>query len=172
MKTPTEKLEYINEWQKNNREKVLRYKKKWNDRNKERKNVWARRAYSKNPKKFINKVARWRKKNPEKVRAGQKARFARMRASGKIKASTVYQLKQEQPFCVYCGRPSEHLDHIIPICKGGTNEKSNLQMLCARCNCKKATKERRPDSQRVNRTIQLRLIGEPNIELVQKKVFL
>jgi hypothetical protein len=33
-----------------------------------------------------------------------------------------------------------HLDHKMPLVKGGTNEIGNLQWLCKPCNLKKATK--------------------------------
>lgn len=44
--------------------------------------------------------------------------------------------------CRYCGRqPSDvilHLDHIIPVSKGGTNDPENLVTSCADCNLGKA----------------------------------
>jgi 5-methylcytosine-specific restriction endonuclease McrA len=37
--------------------------------------------------------------------------------------------------CLKCGRKNKFtIDHIVPISKGGNNEKSNLQILCERCN--------------------------------------
>ena len=43
--------------------------------------------------------------------------------------------------CNYCG-VTENLqyDHIIPVMKGGKNELSNIQVLCAKCNMKKSDK--------------------------------
>lgn len=49
--------------------------------------------------------------------------------------------------CAYCDGPlrfegdSWHIDHIKPLCKGGTNELDNLTLSCARCNLKKSGKE-------------------------------
>lgn len=33
-----------------------------------------------------------------------------------------------------------HVDHIVPLARGGTDERSNLQALCARCNKSKRDK--------------------------------
>lgn len=46
--------------------------------------------------------------------------------------------------CVECGSTDILcMDHITPLSAGGTNEQSNLQLLCPPCNRKKATIERR-----------------------------
>ena len=44
-----------------------------------------------------------------------------------------------------CGKymPDEvglHIDHIIPVAKGGKTVPSNLQVLCSKCNGNKGTK--------------------------------
>ena len=42
--------------------------------------------------------------------------------------------------CVKCGQDDKtlfHIDHIIPVIKGGGNEDENLQVLCVACNCSK-----------------------------------
>lgn len=47
------------------------------------------------------------------------------------------------PFCAVCGKPAEHLDHIIPH-KGDYNlfwDRSNWQSLCASCHSKKTIRE-------------------------------
>lgn len=41
----------------------------------------------------------------------------------------------ENPYCANCGRLLDypqgfHLDHITPLAAGGTNDRSNLQLLC------------------------------------------
>lgn len=44
--------------------------------------------------------------------------------------------------CRYCGNQSDtvtlHIDHIIPVCQGGTNDEANLVTSCIDCNLGKA----------------------------------
>ncbi len=43
--------------------------------------------------------------------------------------------------CKFCGsKDSLEIDHIIPLSRGGTNELSNLQILCRTCNRKKGAR--------------------------------
>lgn len=42
--------------------------------------------------------------------------------------------------CAYCPGPFEHVDHVIPLSKGGTAWPSNLVPACASCNCSKGAK--------------------------------
>lgn len=39
--------------------------------------------------------------------------------------------------CVYCGEWAEHIDHVVPVCQGGTDAPDNLVASCASCNMKK-----------------------------------
>jgi len=64
------------------------------------------------------------------------------RISGRILQRIRNRIMQDQPLCVNCEQnglvaAGEELDHILPIYKGGTNEDSNLQMLCIECHRKK-----------------------------------
>ena len=43
--------------------------------------------------------------------------------------------------CIYCGKPSESLDHLHPISKGGTSATSNCVPCCLSCNGKKSDSE-------------------------------
>lgn len=36
--------------------------------------------------------------------------------------------------CVYCGGPSETVDHVIPLARGGWEHESNLVPACRPCN--------------------------------------
>jgi len=48
-------------------------------------------------------------------------------------------LERDNHACVNCGRTTNlHIDHIIPISRGGQNILSNMQTLCETCNYIKA----------------------------------
>jgi hypothetical protein len=48
---------------------------------------------------------------------------------------------RDQARCVKCGATVElHFDHIIPLAKGGSDEASNIQLLCRRCNQSKGAR--------------------------------
>ena len=61
------------------------------------------------------------------------------RAISKKKLISVMQ--KSNSVCCACGCKDDlHVDHIVPLSRGGTNELDNLQMLCSSCNLSKGTK--------------------------------
>jgi 5-methylcytosine-specific restriction endonuclease McrA len=40
--------------------------------------------------------------------------------------------------CCYCDAPAEHLDHVVPLSRGGRDVLSNVVPACAACNLAKA----------------------------------
>lgn len=42
--------------------------------------------------------------------------------------------------CAYCGGLFEHIDHVIPVARGGTGWPANLRPACAACNLSKHAK--------------------------------
>lgn len=42
--------------------------------------------------------------------------------------------------CAYCRGPYEHLDHVVPISRGGSNWAANIRPACSRCNLSKGAK--------------------------------
>jgi 5-methylcytosine-specific restriction endonuclease McrA len=81
-------------------------------------------------------------RNPERFKQNRRNREARLRGpAGKHTAADVAALCKRQKYrCAHCRvsvRRYFHVDHIIPIAKGGTNWPTNLQILCERCNSQK-----------------------------------
>jgi len=79
-------------------------------------------------------------------RAVDRANRARRRArqGGQYLTAAMIQEVQDAAngVCLYCGEHFEegHIDHIIPVSKGGTNDRENLVYCCAYCNMSKGDK--------------------------------
>jgi 5-methylcytosine-specific restriction endonuclease McrA len=41
--------------------------------------------------------------------------------------------------CAYCGKPVQHIDHIVPRVESGPDDWTNLTGACASCNSRKST---------------------------------
>jgi hypothetical protein len=61
-------------------------------------------------------------------------------------------LRRDKFTCQYCGARAPdtalHIEHIIPVVKGGDNEPENLCAACVRCNLGKGAGDRRTDVSR------------------------
>lgn len=57
------------------------------------------------------------------------------------RTAMTYWRSQGIPFvCVYCGGPFEHVDHVVPTTRGGTDDPTNLVPACTSCNTSKGDK--------------------------------
>lgn len=142
------------------RRKRREYARQRYSENKDRINAQLREYYAKNKKRFSEVARAWRLANPDKFRAIQQrwqeknptnilARAARRRAQvrqvgGTFSAADIARIGRRQWWkCVYCGDDISmkfHVDHIIPVARGGTNYCGNIQILCASCNRSKGKK--------------------------------
>lgn len=88
------------------------------------------------------------KLTPEEKRAAileqSRRNHLRRRAAGKppprAELEAIWCLQHGR--CAYCQRyvgSTYHIDHKLPITRGGTNDLSNLQLTCPRCNMRKGT---------------------------------
>lgn len=90
-------------------------------------------------------VAAWGKANPEKVKAkSHKRRAIKLATGGTFTAEDIKKmLKQQKGKCVVCKvgiTKFYHIDHIMPLARGGHNGISNIQLLCPTCNLTKSAK--------------------------------
>lgn len=143
-------------WYQQNHEAVLKSAAKWRNTHKEliksRKPTWKidpiklsrakRRWYLKHREERLVYAREYRKSNPIKVALALFRYRARLRAAHGD--ATDEQIKARVDFfggvCSYCGGPHEHLDHAIPIARGGTNWPANIRPACAHCNRSKQNK--------------------------------
>lgn len=71
-----------------------------------------------------------------------KRRDAARRRAGKSSTPQPieYQLHVMSDPCAYCGVPAEHLDHIVPLSRGGKDQYDNWAAACGSCNVRKSAK--------------------------------
>lgn len=76
----------------------------------------------------------------------QDCRMANDAEHAKVTRAMRYDVLRRDNFhCVRCGRGREdgvklHVDHIVPVSRGGKTVMSNLQTLCEDCNCGKGNR--------------------------------
>lgn len=112
----------------------------------EAKREWHRNHYAANIEAKRGKAARWRRANPDAKRASNRGRKALHRnAVGSHTATDIAALRIAQGNCCgICGADlsiaGEHVDHMTPLSRGGSNDPSNLMVLCPPCNLRKNDK--------------------------------
>lgn len=89
------------------------------------------------------RIKQRRKTNPEEIRVKGRMYSYRHRALGKLKAEDIaYIATRDNWKCGICGRrvsrTSFSIDHILPVSRGGTNARENLQLAHLRCNHRKS----------------------------------
>lgn len=91
----------------------------------------------------------WGKNHPEKRRAATHRRLARLHAAeGRFTDIDIKQMYEDQDGrCAYCGIrifmdiPKDvHIDHVMPLSRGGSNNPDNLLLTCQPCNQSKNAK--------------------------------
>jgi 5-methylcytosine-specific restriction endonuclease McrA len=153
-----ERKQYHIAWRSANPEKVLRYGREWREKNPERAKEASRRYESQNRDKRNAKTrasyARHRDarlaytRQYWKDRPEEACRHAALRRGRKRNAEGFYRsshadaiLDMQHGHCAYCDETERlHLDHVIPLTRGGSNYPWNLQWLCAHHNISKGNK--------------------------------
>jgi 5-methylcytosine-specific restriction endonuclease McrA len=96
------------------------------------------------------RTLQWAKDNPERVKrnskvAKHKRRARELAAPGSFTAADIKEIfKAQGGRCAYCRKKlgiDHHADHIIALSKGGTNDRSNIQLTCEKCNLYKAAQD-------------------------------
>jgi 5-methylcytosine-specific restriction endonuclease McrA len=103
------------------------------------------RAWQAKNRERIKVYAEWYAKTfPEKRKASYKnAQAQRRGAIGKYTVKDIERIRiAQRNRCAYCRSVTDelHIDHIIPIARGGTNWPANIQLACPSCNMRKKAK--------------------------------
>ena len=142
-------------------EKMRRLRANWTDEQKELAHQKRVEYYYKHRQECIDRViayknnnreavAAYRKKynqeNPEIIRTySRKRRAMKAAVGGEHTPEDIQQLrvlqKDKCALCLCSIKQSRHVDHIVPISRGGSNDKYNLQLLCQTCNQRKHAKD-------------------------------
>lgn len=138
--------EYLKEWRKKhyreNKEQEAERMKKWRAENKEHCRQYNKQYHQDNKERIRHRVKQWGKDNPEKKNASSAKRRARkLNASGSYTGEDrkfLFNLANYKCQMLGCIETENlHIDHIVPLSKGGRNDIINLQVLCASCNSSK-----------------------------------
>jgi 5-methylcytosine-specific restriction endonuclease McrA len=142
--------EHSRKYYEENSEKVLEYQYKYNEENREKRRESQRKYYKENPGVYRRnqRNRRARKMNPQypndKLSRGLKRRL----------------MKEQRGLCAYAHAPlaywcaidvrkENHMDHIVPLAKGGRNIDSNMQITCPGCNTRKSDSDPEDFAKRV-----------------------
>lgn len=144
-------------WRDANLERARVRERTWDLANRPRRRQQDRDRYARDPEKHRTKARTyrnahpgyateqnrdWRNRNPDAAKANHSnKRTRKVNAEGRHTAADIRRIRTEQnDRCASCHRKLNgkgHIDHIIPLARGGTNWPDNLQILCAPCNLTK-----------------------------------
>lgn len=145
--------EYSRRWREANPESQREHVRAWKAANRERQREYWRKWYAanaaENAEKNRAKSAAWRASNP--VRAREKefanANLRRARLVGAAVGETVDRaavVESDASTCYLCGKHCEaadiHLDHVVPLSRGGQHVMANLRVTHAACNMRKGAR--------------------------------
>lgn len=128
-------------------EMAREYARQTYDRLKDKKVAAKREERRKNPGVYRLASKRYYEKNTDKYRVWSRNYKVRKRgAEGFHTAADIKAIVAAQSYkCAYCRvdlrKVKNHLDHIMPLARGGANDRRNLQVTCESCNLSKSDRD-------------------------------
>lgn len=141
-KNPT----YMKKWNEKNKERISIKLKEWRSNNLEKCKKLSKEYYKENKERLRPLRKKWRQNNKSKIKLyAAKKNSIRRSADGKFCIGDILKLYNYQKMkcagCLSCIKDKYHVDHIIPLARGGTNWPENIQLLCPSCNMQKHAKD-------------------------------
>lgn len=133
-------------WAAENKDKVLDSAKRHRSNNIEKYRAKSREDRLKFAERNRAYQEAYRKANPQVKVASEARRRARKRAAaGNFTVADISVIrKMQKDRCGYCAiklKGKGHVDHIVALVRGGSNDRTNLQILCGKCNTRKHARD-------------------------------
>jgi 5-methylcytosine-specific restriction endonuclease McrA len=127
------------------KDKYIKRSKQHYEDNKEDKKKYSREYQQEHIKYVVERIHIWKKENPEKVRSYSENRRSRKKqCGGYVSADDITtQYNKQDGKCFWCSIQVEdnyHIDHKIPLSKGGLHLPHNIVISCPKCNLTKNNK--------------------------------
>jgi len=144
--TNTYQKQYIKPYLANNREKLSKQRKEYRDRNKDIIKIKQKKIYERDKEKIALKKKEYSKR-PEAIASKSNSEHKRrsLTKQGDVTTQQFLDLKQNAKSCYWCNRSLKgrkvHIDHYVPLFRGGFHTISNLVVSCDKCNLTKNAKD-------------------------------
>lgn len=133
-------------WHFNNRDSILKHKREYHHKNKDVINLKSKQFYEKNKDEQLKKRKIYAKTQIGKSVHRNKEHKRRSKTKqGDVTAQQLLELQQNAKVCYWCNASLKnkkvHIDHYVPLSKGGEHTLSNLVVSCDKCNLRKNAKD-------------------------------
>lgn len=121
------------------------YNAAWTRAHPEKARGWCAAWRAKDPEAARGSVRKWHTAHPEYGRIAEQRRRAREASAGGTHsiADISKQLRLQRGRCYWCKElmgSDYHVDHVVPLCRGGSNSRENIVVACRTCNLRKGQK--------------------------------
>lgn len=131
---PERAREQNRRWVADNLEKRREIVRRSDERNRDKRRAYNRWYAAQRKEQTRERQREWKAANPEWVRSQNAARRVA------CAQTRDYTLTLSFDPCCYCGAPTDEIDHIDPISRGGANQWENLTASCKACNRAKSNR--------------------------------
>jgi len=137
--------QYSVQWRQEHHEEIAQYNAQWRQDHPQYDVQWAKE----HAEEKAHNNAQWRKANPDKCRAARNRRRARKLGNGGSHTAADIQRQGDlqywlcwwrMPGCAIDCKDDYHVDHLVPLARGGHNNPSNIVISCPHCNYSKNDK--------------------------------